>query len=66
MHVCSELTINPTAGFEDQWQFIRRQQLQSLASRPHQPMHVRSEFKIKPTAGFEDQWQFIRSQLLQS
>jgi TetR/AcrR family transcriptional regulator len=29
MHVCSELTINPTAGFEDQWQFIRNQQLQS-------------------------------------
>ena len=29
MHVCSELTIKPTAGFEDQWQFIRSQQLQS-------------------------------------
>ncbi|MFQ2373489.1 nucleoid occlusion factor SlmA, partial [Aeromonas caviae] len=28
-HVRSELTINPTAGFEDQWQFIRSQQLQS-------------------------------------
>ncbi|MDX7650036.1 nucleoid occlusion factor SlmA, partial [Aeromonas caviae] len=25
----SEFTIKPTAGFEDQWQFIRSQQLQS-------------------------------------
>jgi len=29
MHVCSELKIKPTAGFEDQWQFIRSQLLQS-------------------------------------
>jgi TetR/AcrR family transcriptional regulator len=29
MHVRSELTIKPTAGFEDQWQFIRSQLLQS-------------------------------------
>jgi TetR/AcrR family transcriptional regulator len=29
MHVRSECTIKPTAGFEDQWQFIRSQLLQS-------------------------------------
>ena len=27
--VRSEFKIKPTAGFEDQWQFIRSQQLQS-------------------------------------
>ncbi|MFQ2450004.1 hypothetical protein ACW5XE_19780 [Aeromonas caviae] len=29
MHVRSEFTIKPTADFEDQWQFIRNQLLQS-------------------------------------
>jgi TetR/AcrR family transcriptional regulator len=29
MHVRSEFNIKPTAGFEDQWQFIRSQLLQS-------------------------------------
>jgi TetR/AcrR family transcriptional regulator len=29
MHVRSEFTFKPTAGFEDQWQFIRSQLLQS-------------------------------------
>ncbi len=29
MYVRSELKLKPTAGFEDQWQFIRSQLLQS-------------------------------------
>ena len=57
MHV-ARVQHQTTAGFEDQWQFIRSQLLQA------EPAHA--QCVPAPAAGFGEKWQFIRSQALAS